>query len=88
VIELKSIKFVKNNNMTLIQLSIPDELGVMLKDVADDVNSFVTKAIRHELDRTYHATDEEIEASAIIDNSEDFLSSDELKYYLNLPNNV
>ena len=74
--------------MTLIQLSIPDELGMALRNVADDVNTFVTKAIRHELDRNYYATDVEIEASAISDNSDDFLNTDELKYYLNLSDNV
>jgi hypothetical protein len=73
--------------MTLIQLSIPDDLEMVLKSVAD-VNTFVTKAIRHELDRTYHATDAEIETSAILDNSDDFLNSDELKYYLSLPDNA
>ena len=78
----------KKSNMTLIQLSIPDELGMALKNVADDVNTFVTKAIRHELDRNYYATDAEIEASAISDNSDDFLNTDELKYYLNLSDNV
>jgi hypothetical protein len=74
--------------MTLIQLSIPDDLEMVLKSVADDVNTFVTKAIRHELDRTFYATDTEIETSAIVDNSDDFLNSNELKYYLSLPNNV
>ena len=74
--------------MTLIQLSIPDELGMALKNVADDVNTFVTKAIRRELDRNYYATDAEIEVSAISDNSDEFLNTDELKYYLNLSDNV
>lgn len=74
--------------MTLIQISIPDELSIALKSVAKDVNSFVTDAIRHELDRTQSATDIEIEAANIFDNSGEYLSPDELKYYLNLPADV
>lgn len=74
--------------MTLIQISIPDELSIALKSVAQDVNSFVTEAIRHELDRTQSASDMEIEAATISDISDEFLSSNELQYYLSLPSNV
>jgi hypothetical protein len=75
-------------DMTLIQISIPDELSIALKSVTQDINSFVTDAIRHELDRTQSATDIEIEAATISDISDEFLSSDELQYYLSLPSNV
>lgn len=35
-------------------------------------------------ENVYEATEQEVELSAIHDTSEDFLSEDELKYYLNL----
>lgn len=74
--------------MTVIHLSIPDDLGLILNKTTKDVNSFVTNAIRHELDRAITATDADIELASISDNSSDYLSIDELKYYLSLPSNV
>lgn len=74
--------------MTVIHLSIPDDLGLILNKTTKDVNSFVTNAIRHELDRAITVTDADIELASISDNSSDYLSIDELKYYLSLPSNV
>jgi post-segregation antitoxin (ccd killing protein) len=70
--------------MTLIQLRIPDELNNEIRKVTIDVENFVIGAIQHELERTKSASDLEIEAASIIDQSDDLLTSDELKYYLNL----
>ena len=74
--------------MTLIQLRIPDELNNEIRKVTIDVENFVIGAIQHELERTKSASDLEIEAASIIDQSEDLLTSDELKYYLNLADYV
>lgn len=74
--------------MTLIQLRIPDELNNEIRKVTIDVENFVIGAIQHELERTRSATDLEIEGASIVDQSDDLLTSDELKYYLNLTDNV
>jgi len=74
--------------MTLIQLRIPDELNNEIRKVTIDVENFVIGAIQHELERTKSASDFEIEAASIIDQSDDLLTSDELKYYLNLADYV
>lgn len=74
--------------MTLIQLHIPDDLSKNLNEATTNVESFVINAIRHELDRTQTASDVEIETSAIIDQTSEFLTPEELKYYLNLPSHV
>jgi len=74
--------------MTLIQLHIPDELNNEIRKVTIDVENFVIGAIQHELERTKSASDFEIEVASIIDQSDDLLTSDELKYYLNLADNV
>lgn len=74
--------------MTLIQLRIPDDLNNEIRKVTIDVENFVIGAIQHELERTRSATDLEIEAASIVDQSDDLLTSDELKYYLNLTDNV
>jgi post-segregation antitoxin (ccd killing protein) len=74
--------------MTLIQLRIPDELNNEIRKVTIDVENFVIGAIQHELERTKSASDLEIEAASIIDQSDDLLTSDELKYYLNLADYV
>ena len=73
--------------MTLIQLRIPDDLNNEIRKVTIDVENFVIGAIQHELERTKSASDLEIEAASIIDQSDDLLTSDELKYYLNLADN-
>jgi post-segregation antitoxin (ccd killing protein) len=79
----------KNNvNMTLIQLRIPDDLNNEIRKVTIDVENFVIGAIQHELERTRSATDLEIEAASIVDQSDDLLTADELKYYLNLADYV
>jgi post-segregation antitoxin (ccd killing protein) len=81
--------YLKNNlTMTLIQLRIPDDLNNEIRKVTIDVENFVIGAIQHELERTRSATDLEIEAASIVDQSDDLLTSDELKYYLNLTDNV
>lgn len=74
--------------MTLIQLRIPDDLNNEIRKVTIDVENFVIGAIQHELERTRSATDLEIEGASIVDQSDDLLTSDELKYYLNLTDNV
>ena len=74
----------KNLTMTLIQLRIPDDLNNEIRKVTIDVENFVIGAIQHELERTRSATDLEIEAASIVDQSDDLLTADELKYYLNL----
>ncbi|AEE52846.1 hypothetical protein [Haliscomenobacter hydrossis] len=74
--------------MTLIHLLIPDDLNNEIRKVTIDVEDFVICAIQHELERTRSASDLEIEAASIIDQSDDLLTSDELKYYLNLPDYV
>jgi post-segregation antitoxin (ccd killing protein) len=74
--------------MTLIQLRIPDDLNNEIRKVTIDVENFVIGAIQHELERTRSATDLEIEAASIVDQSDDLLTADELKYYLNLADYV
>jgi post-segregation antitoxin (ccd killing protein) len=74
--------------MTLIQLRIPDDLNNEIRKVTIDVENFVIGAIQHELERARSATDLEIEAASIVDQSDDLLTVDELKYYLNLTDNV
>jgi len=78
----------KNLTMTLIQLRIPDDLNNEIRKVTIDVENFVIGAIQHELERTRSATDLEIEAASIVDQSDDLLTADELKYYLNLADYV
>lgn len=80
--------FENNLTMTLIQLRIPDDLNNEIRKVTIDVENFVIGAIQHELERTRSATDLEIEAASIIDQSDDLLTADELKYYLNLADYV
>ena len=77
-----------NLTMTLIQLRIPDDLNNEIRKVTIDVENFVIGAIQHELERTKSASDLEIEAASIIDQSDDLLTSDEVKYYLNLSDYV
>ena len=67
---------------------IPDDLNNELRKVTIDVENFVIGAIQHELERTRSATDLEIEAASIVDQSDDLLTADELKYYLNLADYV
>jgi hypothetical protein len=71
--------------MTAIQVHIPGDLDERLSTVTDDVESFIVHAIRNELARIGIASEEEIETTAVIDQPEEALSDEELRYYLNLP---
>jgi len=74
--------------MTVIQLHIPDELESALQQVPGDVEAFILNAVKRQLDTSLQADDADIEASASLDLGDDFLSEEELNYYLNLPDNV
>jgi len=74
--------------MTVIQLHIPDELESALQQVPGDVEAFILNAVKRQLDTSLQADDTDIEASASLDLGDDFLSEEELNYYLNLPDNV
>jgi len=74
--------------MTVIRLHIPDELESALQQVPGDVEAFILNAVKRQLDTSLQADDADIEASASLDLGDDFLSEEELNYYLNLPDNV
>ncbi len=71
--------------MTVIQVHIPDELEPALQQVPGDVEEFIVEAVRKQLALPVQAEDADIDASATVDAGEEFLSPEEVQYYLNLP---
>lgn len=71
--------------MTVIQIHIPDELEPALQQLPGDIEEFIVEAVRKQLAQPIQADDVDIEASAAVDLGDDFLSKEELQYYLNLP---
>lgn len=71
--------------MTVIQVHIPDELEPALQQVPGDVEDFIVEAVRKQLLVPRQAEDADIEASAAVDSGDDFLSPEEVQYYLSLP---
>lgn len=71
--------------MTIVQLTIPDELEAALQVLAGDVEVFILDAVRQQLRPRIIAADDDIEAAASADTGEDFLTPAEVSYYLNLP---
>jgi hypothetical protein len=71
--------------MTVIQIHIPDELEPALQQVPGDVEEFIVEAVRKQLALPVQAEDTDIEASAAVDAGDEFLSPEEVQYYLNLP---
>ena len=72
--------------MTVISLTIPDELEPALQEVPGSVEAFILEAIRKELIPQQWASDAELEAATAADSDDDFLSQQDLQYYLSLPN--
>ncbi|QJD80957.1 hypothetical protein [Spirosoma rhododendri] len=70
--------------MTVISLTIPDELEYALQDIPGDVETFILNALRRELLPQQWATDTDIEAAAAADSAADFLSVQEVRHYLSL----
>lgn len=70
--------------MTVISLIIPDELEPALQKVPGSVEAFILEAIRRELTPQQWASDAELEAATAADNDDDFLSRQDLQYYLSL----
>lgn len=71
--------------MTVIQIHIPDELEPALQQVPGDVEEFIVEAVRKQLALPIQAEDADIEVSAVVDAGDEFLSPEEIEYYLNLP---
>ena len=71
--------------MTVIQVHIPDELESALQQVPGDVEEFIVEAMRKQLALPVQAEDADMEASAAVDAGDEFLSPEEVQYYLNLP---
>lgn len=72
--------------MTVIRIHIPDDIETALAAIPGDKEQFILEAVRHQLSGLTLATEGDIESAAALDLGDDFLSQDELNYYLNLPN--
>ena len=72
--------------MTVISLTIPDELESALQALSLPVETFILNAIRNELAPLRWASDVDIEVSAANDVEADFLNQQEIAYYMGLPN--
>ena len=70
---------------TVIQVHIPDELDPTLQQVPGEVEAFIVEAMQKQLASPMQAEDANIETSSAIDAGDEFLSPDEVQYYLNLP---
>lgn len=71
--------------MTIIQVHIPDELEPALQQLPGDVEDFIVEAVRKQLSLPTQAEDADIEASAAVDLGDEFLTPEEVQYYLSLP---
>lgn len=71
--------------MTVIELTIPDDLEPALQQVPGDTQQFILDAVRLHLRKISVATDAEIETASASDLQNDLLTNSELSYYLNLP---
>jgi hypothetical protein len=68
-----------------VHLHIPEDLASQLTPFGSEVENFILRAVRTQLSTPESATDAHIEQAAVLDTAEDFLSPEELAYYLNLP---
>ena len=71
--------------MTVISLTIPDELESALQAVPGGAEAFILEAVRKELNLSEWASDAELEVAAAADADEDFLSQQDVQYYMTLP---
>lgn len=72
--------------MTVISLTIPDELESALQDLPVPVETFILDAVRKELTPPKWASDADLETASASDVDTDFLSQQEIDYYMALPN--
>lgn len=56
-----------------------------MQQVSGDVEEFIVEAVRKQLALPSQADDADVEASAAVDAGDEFPSSEEVQYYLNLP---
>ena len=71
--------------MTVISLTIPDELESALQEVPGSIEAFILEAVRKELQPLQWASDTELEKAAASDSDSDFLSQHEIQQYMALP---
>jgi hypothetical protein len=72
--------------MTVISLTIPDELESALLAIPGSVEAFILDAVRSQLLPHQWASDSDLEEAAVADSDDDFLSQQDIQYYLALPN--
>ncbi len=72
--------------MAVIELQLPDDIEERLQQIPGNVQAFILEAVRQQLQYHRPATDEDIEIATAIDLLDDILTTEELTYYLNLPN--
>lgn len=72
--------------MTLIHLNIPSDLETELSKLQTDLETVVITALRqYVLSVVSVANEKDLEIAAVQDNVDDFLTAQELDYYLTLP---
>ena len=69
--------------MTLIHLNIPSDLETELSKLQTDLETVVITALRQYVLSV--ANEKDLEIAAVQDNVDDFLTAQELDYYLTLP---